>query len=116
MDLEFEIVPGQRKNSKLLYVLEEQQFYAINSKSKRSSTYLCYVKDCRSRVSVRNIDNKCFLVLNFVEHNHPPQGEFYNELKIKNKIKEECSKTASLLNSPTSVGNVRAIFSSVCQR
>lgn len=45
----YEIIPGARRKSKLLYTKEEKQFYYFNSTNSGGDAFLCAAKNCKSR-------------------------------------------------------------------
>lgn len=111
--MEFKILSGKRRNSKLLYSVTEQQLYARKSIYKNKVFYNCYTKDCKSRVFV--MDGVCLKYTDFVEHNHSDQKALYEEIVALNAIKNKCLDVGSLgeVNALTSI---RESFRSVCSR
>lgn len=57
-ELEYEIVAGKRRNSKLLYSLTESIFYKRNSKIGSNISYCCYVQGCSARALLK-ADGTC---------------------------------------------------------
>lgn len=80
----YEIMPGFRFNSSLLFCPDEQQFYVRNSTSKIGIGYTCYVGGCKCRMHVR--DNKCYTGNTFV-HDHGDKTEMYYNLCALNEMK-----------------------------
>lgn len=80
----YEIMPGYRFNSKVLFCPDEQQFYLGNSASEYGLGYTCYVSDCKCRVHLRN--NECYIG-NAIAHNHEKKTGMYYNLLALNEIK-----------------------------
>lgn len=112
--LAFEVMSGKRRNSKVLYVKDEKQFYIRKSEAKGRIYYTCYVKTCKSRVTLEN--GLCRKAPDFVEHDHSDQCELHAELKALNQIKEQCSDIANTLGAPSAVSGIRENFRKVCAR
>lgn len=112
--MECEFLKGKRSDSNLLYVKDEKQIYKKNFASKKKTTYLCYIKNCKSRVYLNNNngDLMCHKVSNFIEHNHDNQEMDYKQFKLLNEIKTEC-KSVSALKSGACV-SVREIYEKHC--
>lgn len=87
--IDFEIVPGKRFNSKLLWSKNEMQFYKFNTKLRTGISYLCY-HGCSARVIIRN-DGKCYKTDGHNGHNHSTNYVLlYKELVTKNELKKKC--------------------------
>lgn len=80
----YEMMPGYRYSSSVLYCLDEKQFYIRNSSSKIGIGYTCYVDECKCRMHVR--DNKCY-VGNTFSHDHGEKSEMYYDLCALNEMK-----------------------------
>lgn len=113
--MNFEIITGYRKNSQLLYVLDQRMIYVKKSVYNSINKYECRVKTCKARVSVHP-DGKCVLAKNYVEHNHENEEEVYKELKALNSIKDECEDLAGTLGGDTSaMSSIRSSFRKICE-
>lgn len=94
LQIEYEIVPGKRQNSKLLWSSTELQFYKFNTKLSTGNSYLCYINGCNCRVLLKN-DGTCFKTDSSKVHNHPTNEELYEQLSIANEMKTKCKEDAS---------------------
>lgn len=56
--LKYEFVAGYQIKSKLLYTIDEKQFYYFNKSNKSGDAYLCIEKKCNSRLNMRK-DEMC---------------------------------------------------------
>lgn len=108
--LEYKIVQGERITAKLLYTLEEKQFYRFNRETANFSAYLCPEYGCNCRVHIRK-DGKCLQFDKYKGHNHGTKERKYEELHVLNLIKEKCADLRTLLNEKKQA--VRDIFYSV---
>lgn len=110
--MDYVFVTGKRVDSNLLYLKDEKQLFKINSKNRKKKIYMCYVKDCKSRVFIDN-NAICYKVNNYVEHNHHDNQEHaYKQLKLINEIKSEC-QSVSALHSGACI-SVSEIFKKHC--
>lgn len=80
----YEIMPGYRYSSSVLFCPDENQFYIRNSSSKIGVGYTCYVDSCKCRVHVR--DGKCYFG-NTLSHDHGDKSEMYYNLCALNEMK-----------------------------
>lgn len=112
--MEFEILSGKRRNSKLLYSFSEKQIYAKKSIYNNKVFFDCYNKKCKSRVYLLN--GECLKAKNFKEHEHSDQKELYEELKALNKIKAKCLESGKSLGEVNALSGIRESFRSVCSR
>lgn len=84
-ELPYEMMPGFRFNSNVLYSPEEKQFYIRNSSSSKVGIgYTCYVNECTARVHVR--DMKCY-VADTKPHDHQNKSDMYINLSALNEMK-----------------------------
>lgn len=83
-EITYEMMPGFRFSSNVLYSPEEKQFYVRNSSSKIGVGYTCYIDACKSRVHVR--DMKCYIG-NSIQHNHEDKADMYINLSALNEMK-----------------------------
>lgn len=91
--IDYEIVPGKRFNSKLLWSFNEMQFYKFNTKLKTGISYLCY-HGCSARVIIRN-DGKCYKTDGHKSHDHPTNYDLFKQLSAKNEMKKKCLEDAT---------------------
>lgn len=100
IEINYEIIPGLRVNSQLMWAYEENQLYYENafSKKTRLKAFTCRVKGCPARVFVKE-DKSAFR-----DHgtNHlPSHGSQYQQYKLMycdNKMKEKArTAPASML-------------------
>lgn len=78
----YEFVVGSRINSKLLYTIDENQFYRFNKNNKNGAAYLCAEDSCKSRVHIRK-ENLCIQQEKYYEHKHETKEKKYKELCVK---------------------------------
>lgn len=83
-ELSYEMIPGFRFDTILLYSKDELQFYVRNSRSRFGIIYACFHDSCLARVRVLN--GKCF-VANSVRHMHENKIEMYRNLCALNEMK-----------------------------
>lgn len=99
IDVKYEIIPGFRANSELMWAYEENQLYYKNSNYKKLTAYTCRIAGCPARVYVRK-DNTAF---RDTEKRHlAAHGLHYREYKFMycdNKMKER-AKTAPASMTP----------------
>lgn len=108
--LRYELLPGERINSELLYTNDEKHFYRYNSTVKSGDAYLCSEPKCNKRVHLRK-DRLCIQYEKYYVHNHSTKEKKYEELKILNIIKKKCSDLTTVLNERRQ--SVRDIFYAV---
>lgn len=85
---EYTIIPGFRKNSKLLYIEKEEQIYKYKYTSRNIKYYYCYNKNCKVGVAV-DFNNliHCRKIKNSNSvHDHEKQNILFDKLKIINAI------------------------------
>lgn len=102
----YEMMPGFRYNSKVLFCPQEQQFYLSNSPSVLGMGYTCYVDDCKCRMHFRN--NECY-VGNAIAHNHELKTQMYHDLCALNEIKW-------IIRSPDNELPMEQVFDDVVER
>lgn len=98
-------------NSKLIYTLDEQQYYRFNGKNKTGSAYKCV--DCNSRVHLRS-DNKLIQKNRYYKHTHEQKKQLHEKLEILNEIKRKCADITTLINERKQ--SVRDIFYSILSK
>lgn len=106
--MEYEIVPGYRQNSKLLYANE--QFYVFNTKCPLGDSYVCVNEKCKSRVYIV-VSNQCICLKNSPSHDHESKAEEYKKLRCLNEMKRRCGELNYLLTGQKIT--VRDIFNQV---
>lgn len=101
-----EIVEGKRKDSKLVWVVEEKYlYYKKDERSDGTVVYLCYHNrinnssdkqhPCPAR---RHIDSTGRVTTNQIPHsNHTDHEQLYADLKTRSGIIQSCIQTASAL-------------------
>lgn len=93
IEIQYEIVPGKRRNSKLLWSLTERQFYKFNTTLRKGKSYVCY-HGCSCRVLLQN-DGICIKSDLNKQHNHPTNEELHEQLSISNEMKLKCTQDAT---------------------
>lgn len=86
-EVEYEMVPGKRMGSLLLYSLNESIFYKKNSKSSTGVSYSCYQTDCRARVLLKT-NGIC--VRKSGDHLHSTHEIIYKQLEAEHRVKNLC--------------------------
>lgn len=109
--MRYKICPGKRRNSKMLFTLDEEQYYSFNSKTKNYDAYKCV--DCNSRVHLRS-DGICIQKNRYSEHKHAKKGKLEANLNILNEIKAKCADLSTLINERKQ--SVRDVFYSVLSK
>lgn len=94
--IEHEIVPGYRKNSKLLYA--DEQFYVFNTKCALGDSYVCVNHNCNARVYIV-VSTQCIRLTGASLHNHETKNEEFQKLKCLNEMKSRCGQLTYLLSS-----------------
>lgn len=102
----YEIMPGFRYNSKVLFCPDEQQFYVANSVSEIGHGYTCYIPQCKCRIHMR--DNECY-VGNAIAHKHEKKTAMYHNLCALNEMKR-------ILRSADNQFSPRQVFNDVIKR
>lgn len=105
--LRYEFIQGLRIDSKLLYTKDEKQFYLSIEKTK--TVMLIYAPHPHIR-----IDKLCIQQNKYNSHRHEKKDKNYEELKVLNEIKEECTDITTLINEKKQ--SVRDIFYSVLSK
>lgn len=114
--MNFEIIPGNRRSSELLYIIEQKMIYKKKSVYKNTIKYECRNKLCKARVNVMP-DGKCVLAKKYIEHNHDNEEGAYKELKALNQIKRDCEDIGGALGGDrTAISSIRASFRKTCER
>lgn len=90
--MNFEMTPGFKINSTLLYSSDKQLFQKRNEK-KSIIYYNCYVKECKAKVKVDSKDatSRCSYVDGAATHIHGVQEHIYQRLKVEDRMKVRCS-------------------------
>lgn len=83
-------INGKRKDSELLYALDEQCLYVSNGKiiNDGSEAYTCQVKRCGGRVYLKK-NQTAIRAANHTVH-HGSMYKDYMELQCRNFMREEC--------------------------
>lgn len=105
----FEFLFGDRSDSNLMYVVDEQQLYRRCTKYKNIGYwYRCRLRD-KEKCSVRifyDFASELIVRSNGVEHNHGKQGESYFVLSLKASINTDVSKLSTVRSQSSSVSEV----------
>lgn len=90
-NIEFELVPGSRSTSKLLWVPSEQCFYKQNTYSKtyNGMAYKCYEPECRAR-KVLTDQNTRLITIAATHKTHMLMYPLYKEFHYLNLMKDMC--------------------------
>lgn len=108
MSVTYEIIAGKRNNSKLLYIFFEKQLYIKKCTKLEKHFYVCYVKDCPSRIML--FGSECIKAKNYKAHNHDNQEALYKELKFLNNVKTKCTRLNEKPTENNCAGSIRNIF------
>lgn len=100
--LTFEEVEGKRKNSKLVWIVEEQYLYfKKDERADGRKVFLCYQnridpsQNCPAR---RSIDVKGVVSTNAIPHScHADHSSIYKDMKTKSAIVNSCIQAATAL-------------------
>ena len=87
-EVRFEIMPGKRQSSRILYTHEEKQIYLKNSNSTIGEGWKCYYSDqfdCRARLHVRN--GQCFIANSIQHTGHARPDQEVVNMRALNDIK-----------------------------
>lgn len=100
--LTFEVIEGKRKNSRLIWIVEEKFLYSIkDGRADGRKVYLCYQNkiDGNSPCSARRlIDSNGVVTTNALPHSHHPDHEsIYKDMKSRSGIIESCIQAATVL-------------------
>lgn len=106
----YEFVSGFRKNSKLLLLTDEKQFFRQKHVYSESTRYGCYFQNCNVTVALKK-DGVCEQLSLDYYHNHATPENLINKFKIINNVKKECSTKAAYKRK-----GVREIFDEECMK
>lgn len=107
--MDYVLLSGYRKNSKLIYILDEKMLFRKTRTRNQQSEYVCYQdvlseKDperhlkCNARLKLNHIRNE--YIRNETAHsNHGDHKKKFQELNLLNKIKKSCEKSGANLAS-----------------
>lgn len=107
--LNFEMMEGKRRGSKLLHSIDEKQLYSWNKRLADGSTaFRCTGKNCATRVYL--LENKlCYYSDPIGEHNHANKETEIKEIKLLATIKEQCAQPQAS-QTTAQIAEVREIF------
>lgn len=109
--IEYEIIPGQRKGSKLVYLINEKYiFKPINGNDKYGKRYICSVPSCPARIIIRPngiCEPSKRTKPHLIHSNHSLKREEYIAI---NKIKQTCSNVDALCGGSGINVSVKTIF------
>lgn len=110
--IDYEIIAGQRKNSKLLYTTNEKYLYIKHNKTKHSIQYDCYDKGCGAKVFIGTENGLCFKKSTNNTHNHGDASQIVHDMKMVNNVKQSVSNASTLAANigTTGSGSVRTIY------
>lgn len=112
-DVRFELVPGIRNGSEILYVCDEKQIYHKNVRVKDGFAYVCFVKGCYKRVHVNHAKKRCRRKA-FNVHNHSSHEQDYLNIRILNEIKQNLQAPAKTVG--TNMARVRSVFNTAMRK
>lgn len=97
-DLEYEMVPGVRYGTRLLYVLTEKMLYSISNSYPRSDRYHCIAPKCRCAVRVSKPDGVVRRTNLSAAHSHPHMESKYLEYSFKHSLKRACLASKGMVS------------------
>lgn len=104
-----EFLDGDRIDSKLLYVVDEQQLYRRCTKYKNIGYwYRCRLRDkdkCGTRV-LYDFASNSVVKSNGAQHNHGKQEDTFDILSLKTTIEADVSKLSTVRSQSSSVSEV----------
>lgn len=106
--MEFKTIPGFRKNSQLLLLVEKNELYVKNRETAKKTYYVCYEKGCQVRLCIE--EGRCFYMKEAALHSHGDLKNLVAELTFRNSVKDKCSQSSVRLNTPATVGNERSVY------
>lgn len=107
---DFELVPGKRQASRLLFLNKEKCLYMPVTKDKFGRRYKCYTSSCSARAVIR-VDGVCEKAKrNFLHVQHKTHCELKGKLLATNRIKESCANVETLCAGSSQNVSVRDIF------
>lgn len=112
----FEIVPGKRLTSKLLFLKKEKCLYIQVSNDKSGKRYKCYMTSCPARAVIR-VDGVCEKSKkNFLHVQHNTHCELRAKFFAENRIKKSCANVEELCSGSNQSVSVRDIFNKETMR
>lgn len=112
----FEIVPGKRLTSKLLFLKKEKCLYVQVSNDKSGKRFKCYMTTCSARAVIR-LDGACEKSKkNFLHVQHNTHCELRAKFLAENKIKNSCANVEELCSGSNQNVSVRDIFNKETMR
>lgn len=104
-----EFLDGDRLDSKLLYVVNEEQLYRRCTKHKQIGYwYRCRLRD-KDKCSVRvfyEFASNLVVKSNGARHSHGKQSDTYETLTLKSSIKTDVTKLSTVRSQSSSVSEV----------
>lgn len=110
-ELQFEYIPGKRKNSKLVYLTEAKFIFTpINTNAKHGTRYSCITPNCPARITIRNngfceISKRGKPHIAHMDHLHERE-----EFIANNNIKNTCTNVDILCGGSGINVSVKSIF------
>lgn len=96
--LEYEMVPGVRYGTRLLYVMAEKNLYSISQSYPRYDRYHCIARKCRCAVRLAKADGIVRRANAKAEHNHEHMEGKYLECSFKHSLKKACLSSKGMLS------------------
>lgn len=97
-DLEYEMVPGVRYGTRLLYVLAEKNLYWIKNSYPQFDRYICTAPKCRCAVRISKPEGVVRRTNLTTEHNHPHMESKYLECRLKHSLKTACLSSKGMVS------------------
>lgn len=106
----FELVPGRRIGSKLLYLKREKCLYTPVNKDKYGQRYKCFEKQCNVRV-LKTVDGVCEKSKKSTQHiDHSSHEDLRRKFLAEHKMKEDCANVDVLCGGSAQTVSVRSVF------
>ncbi|XP_055921214.1 uncharacterized protein LOC129952582 isoform X1 [Eupeodes corollae] len=88
-NVRFEFTAGYRRNSVLIYLVDEKQLFTKKYSHNHMDRYTCYTKSCKASLLFDTYLNK-IVKLYHTFHLHPDQSDVYKKMKVLNEMKDYC--------------------------
>ncbi|XP_055856126.1 uncharacterized protein LOC129919292 [Episyrphus balteatus] len=88
-NVRFEFTAGYRRNSVLIYLIDEKQLFTKKYAHNHMDRYTCYTKSCKASLLFDTYLNK-IVKLYHTFHLHPDQSDVYKKMKVLNEMKDYC--------------------------
>lgn len=109
--IEYEFIPGKRKNSTLVYLKKEKFIFTpINADPKNGKRYTCSSVSCPAKIVIRPCGT-CEISKRSKPHNiHSDHSQLRDEYIAIKQIKEKCSNVDELCGGSGINVSVKSIF------